>query len=124
MVATRDIGERAAELLAQRDWSGEVVVELQGAGEVSYDDVAKVLSEVLGREIAHITVSSEQLKEALSGMGASQQIAEAFAEMTTSAQNGHIRFNEPRSDKNTTATAYQVFAKEVYKPAIDAARAG
>ncbi len=124
MVATRDIGVRAAELLVQRDWSGEVVVELQGAADVSYDDVAEVLSEVLGREVTHITVSSEQLKAAISGMGASEQIAEAFAEMTTSAQNGHIHFNEVRSDTNTTPTAYQVFAEEDYKPAIDAAQAG
>jgi uncharacterized protein YbjT (DUF2867 family) len=123
MIATRDIGERAAELLARRDWSGEVVVELQGAGEVSYDDVARVLSEVLGKPITHVTVSPEQLKEALTAMGASAQIAAAFAEMTASVESGHIHFHEDRSDANTTPTTYPVFAQQVFKPALQAAQA-
>jgi hypothetical protein len=32
-----------------------------------------------------------------------------------------VRFHETRSEENTTPSSYPVFAKEVFKPAFDAA---
>lgn len=124
MIATRDIGARAAELLRARDWKGEKVVELQGAGDVSYDEVAATLSEVLGRPLKHVTVGREQLVESLTGMGASRVLAESFHELTQGIESGHVKPLEPRSATNTTPTSYPVFAQEVFKPAFKAATAG
>ncbi len=124
MIATRDIGARAAELLLQRDWSGTRVVELRGAAETSYDDVAAILAEVLGRTIEHVTVTDEQMIQALTGMGVSKVLAEALAELVDGIVKGRVQNREPRSATNTTPTTYRDFADDVFKPAIEAAMTG
>ena len=50
MVATRDIGALAAELIRQ-DWTGERIVELEGPARVSPKDLARAFAAVLGREV-------------------------------------------------------------------------
>ncbi len=123
MIATRDIGARAAELLRKRDWSGHRIVELQGAKETSYEEVAGVLSDVLGRDLKHVTISAEQQTEALTGMGLSQVMAESFAELSEGIRKGKVRFHEDRSEANTTPTSFPEFARQTYKPAFEAAAA-
>ncbi len=50
MVATRDIGALAADLIRQ-DWTGERIVELEGPARVSPRDLAQAFAAVLGREV-------------------------------------------------------------------------
>lgn len=50
MVATKDIGRKAAALLGER-WEGVRVVELEGPQRVSPDDIAASLARALGREV-------------------------------------------------------------------------
>jgi uncharacterized protein YbjT (DUF2867 family) len=121
MIATRDIGARAAKLLRRRDWTGQRVVELQGSGETSYEEAATILSEELGREINHVTVSREQLLESLTAMGLSNVMAESLHEITDGIVEGRLTFHEPRSAENTTPTTYSDFARDVFKPAMLAA---
>jgi hypothetical protein len=120
MIATRDIGKRAAELLARRDWSGINVVELQGPGDTSYDEVAGVLSEVLGLQLKHTQVGPDQMRAALTGMGMSEEAANAIIELSDGIEQGKVKFHEPRSESNTTPTTYPEFAQQVFKPAFDA----
>jgi uncharacterized protein YbjT (DUF2867 family) len=124
MIATRDIGASAARWLRDDGWTGRRVVELQGAGDVSYDQVAAALSETLGRKLAHVTVTAEQQTEALVGMGLSPVLAASFAELAAAVESGRMRFHEPRSAANTTPTTYPEFAAQVFAPAFAAASAG
>jgi len=124
MIATRDIAASAAEVLTKRSWKGSKVVELQGSGDVSYGQVASVLSEVLGLKLSHVTVTPEQQRESLMSMGASQVLADSFSEMATAVETRQMAFHEPRSEKNTTPTTYPQFAQEVFKPAFEAASKG
>jgi uncharacterized protein YbjT (DUF2867 family) len=121
MIATRDIGARAAEILLARETKGQRVVELHGGPETSYEEVAEVLTEVLGRPVEHVTVSGEQFVGALTGMGVSQVLAEALVELSGAIASGHVRHREPRSAENATPTDYRTFAAEVFKPALAAA---
>ena len=123
MIATRDIGERAAELLADPSWSGQRVVELPGPEEISYDDVARILSEVLGRPVSHVTVTPEQQSQALMGMGASRVMADSFAEMGEALESGRIRFREPAGAGDSALIRFPEFAQKVFKPAFEAALA-
>jgi uncharacterized protein YbjT (DUF2867 family) len=124
MVATSDIGARAATLLSKRDWTGTQVVELHGAGEVSYEEVAACLSEVLGRKLSHVTIPSEQLVASLTGMGFSPVLADLFVEMSDALSEGRMAFHEQANEHNTTPTTYPEFAQQVYKPVFEAASAG
>ncbi|MEZ4387169.1 MAG: NAD(P)H-binding protein [Candidatus Krumholzibacteriia bacterium] len=124
MIATRDIGVRAAELLHRRDWRGARVMELQGPGEISYDDVAQILSDLLGRPISHVTVTREQLVAAIAGMGVSRVMAESLGELSEAIATGLVRAHERRTEANTTPTSYREFAGLVFKPAFAAAAKG
>jgi uncharacterized protein YbjT (DUF2867 family) len=50
MVATADIGRRAAELL-QKQWSGARVVELEGPGRVTPNEIANTFAKILERPV-------------------------------------------------------------------------
>jgi uncharacterized protein YbjT (DUF2867 family) len=121
MIATRDIGERAAQLLKNRNWDKHQVIELQGAAEITYEDVASILSRVLDLDIHHVTIPSAQLIGALVGAGIGQVLAESFAELADSLAAGKIRFHENRTKTNTTPTTYTEFAEQVFKSAFRAA---
>jgi uncharacterized protein YbjT (DUF2867 family) len=121
MIATRDIAKRAAELLIDRDWSGHPVVELQGPEDVSYDQVAAILSETLDKEVQHVTVAPGQFKVSLLGMGASEHVADLFNEMGASMKAGRISFKQPRNEATRTPTTYATFAREVFKRVYDMA---
>ena len=58
MVAARDVGRAAAELI-QQDWTGTRVVELEGPGRVSPDDLAGAFARALGRPVRAVPVPRE-----------------------------------------------------------------
>jgi uncharacterized protein YbjT (DUF2867 family) len=58
MIATRDVGRLAADLLRQ-PWSGTRVVELEGPARVSANDLAQAFAGVLGRPVRVDIVSRE-----------------------------------------------------------------
>ena len=121
MIANRDIAARAAELLVERNGTGHRIAELQGPEDVSYDQVAAILSEILERDVEHITVTPKHFKESLLGMGASEHIADLFNEMGASMDARRIAFSQPRIDATATPTTYAVFAREVFKTAYNMA---
>ncbi|KJV33352.1 NAD(P)H-binding protein [Luteibacter yeojuensis] len=58
MVATRDIGQRAAALLGEH-WDGVRIVELEGPTRTSPNDIAAALAEALGRDVVARVVPRE-----------------------------------------------------------------
>jgi NAD(P)H dehydrogenase (quinone) len=58
MVATADVGNRAAELI-QETWQGGRVVELEGARRYSPNDVASAFAKILGRSVRAEAVPRE-----------------------------------------------------------------
>ncbi len=124
MIATRDIAARAADLLLRRETTGARIIELHGAGETSYEEVAETLSARLGRELEHVPVTTDQLVQALTGAGLSQVMAESLGDLTTGIVQGRIKTHEPRGETNTTPTTYAEFAAEVFEPVFRAAEGG
>ena len=123
MIATRDIGLRVAELLRSRNWTGTRVVELLGAADISYEDVSRILTEVLGREVRHVTVPEEQLVQALTNMGFSTVLAKSFTELTDALAKGLMKPHESRSETSTTPTTFAEFAEQVFLPLLQQAMA-
>jgi uncharacterized protein YbjT (DUF2867 family) len=121
MVSTRDIAERAAGLLIERGWSGHPIIEVQGPEDVSYNQVATILSETLNKEVQHVSVSPSKFKESLLGMGASEHVADLFNEMGASMKAGRITFKQPRNENTWAPTTYATFAREVFKGAYEMA---
>lgn len=87
-VATPDIGRTAARLLVEGAPSGARIVELAGPADHTLQEVADVLGKIAGKSIAAVTVPPQAVIDAMRGMGASQEIASMYAEITVAANAG------------------------------------
>ena len=99
MIAARDIGNVAADRLASRRWSGHCVRELHGPADLSYDTVAGVLSQVLGRKIVYIKCDPEEARKAHARKRPERGSADLMIEMYDAVETGRLRALEPRSNK-------------------------
>ncbi len=118
MIATRDIGAMAAEALLRLDFDGKRPRELQGARDVTYTEVARIVGAAIGKpDLAYKQMPAAQLKPALMQMGMSSNMADLLLEMTDALNSGHMKMLEPRSRENTTPTKLETFIAEVFVPA-------
>jgi len=90
MVATADIGRRAAALLTEPE--PPAIVELTGPEDYSSNDVAAAMSDVLGRPVAPVQPPREAWVGILTQAGLGQAYAELIAEMYDGINSGHVRF--------------------------------
>ena len=118
MIATRDIGRVAAERLADEKWTGRSVRELHGPADLSFDDVAGILSEALGRKIVYVRCDPEEMRQVLLGHALSENVADLMLEMYAAIEAGKLRTLQPRSAETTTPTTLAEFAHEVMLPMI------
>lgn len=92
MVATRDIGRQAVELL--EGGATEPVVNLAGPAQRSLTDAAAISSELLGREIAIQRAPARAVIPVLEGMGAGH-LAELYGELNAAMDAGQLVFETP-----------------------------
>lgn len=124
MIATRDIGPVAADALLKLDFEGKRPRELQGAGDVTYVEVARIVGAAIGKPgLAYKQMPAEQLKPALLQMGMSSSMAGLLLEMAEALDSGYMRMLEPRSPQNTTPTSLTTFINEVFVPAYQDTKA-
>jgi len=116
-VATRDIAAMGARLLRDRTWSGPGGVAVLGPEDLSLDDMAAIMSDVLGRPIRYQRVPAEAYKAQLLRHGASENFAQAFLDMQAAKDNG-LDLSEPRTPDNTTPTSFREWCSTVLKPAL------
>jgi uncharacterized protein YbjT (DUF2867 family) len=118
MIATRDIGAYAAEALLKLDFVGTSTHELQGAREVTYMEVAKIVGAAIGRpDLAYNFVPAAQLRPALTQMGMSANFVDLLLEMAAALNSGQMKMLQPRSAATTTPTTLETFVAEVFLPA-------
>jgi uncharacterized protein YbjT (DUF2867 family) len=118
MIATRDIGRVAAERLADANWTGQGVDELHGPAELSFDEVAAILSEALGRKITFVRCQPQQARQAIIESGVSENAADLMLEMYDAVESGRLRSTQPRRRQTTTSTTLAEFARDVMLPLL------
>lgn len=116
-VATRDIASVAGGLLLDRSWTGQGGVAVLGAEDLSLDEMAEIMSDVLEKPIRFETVPAEDYKTQLMGFGASEHFVERLLAMYAAKDNG-LDNAEPRTPENTTPTSFHQWCEEVLKPAV------
>jgi len=125
MIATSDIGETAAELLAKLDFGGKQTHELLGARHVTYTEAARIIGSAIGKpDLTYRQVPASVLKPAMMQMGMSSNMVDLLLEMSDALNTGHMKSQEPRSARNTTATTLETFVAEVFAPAYRGKAAG
>jgi uncharacterized protein YbjT (DUF2867 family) len=117
MIAARDIGDAAAELLVALDFSGKQTRELLGQRDLSMDEATAIIGEAIGQaDLKYLQLPPEQMQPIFVQMGMSSNMAELIVEMAAALNSGHMRALEPRSSRNTTPTSFETFVKEEFVP--------
>ena len=117
MIATRDIGEYAAQALIGLRFSGQQTHELLGQRDISMAEVASVIGTEIGRPgLAYKQLPNDVLRKALTDTGMSQNVANLVLEMYEALNSGHMAALDNRSRENTTPTSFETFVKEVFAP--------
>lgn len=125
MIATHDIGEVAAESLAKLDFSGVQTRELLGARHLPYTEAARIIGAGIGKpDLSYRQVPASILKPAMMQLGMSGNMVDLMLEMCDALNTGHMKSQEPRSPRNTTATTLETFVAEVFAPAYRGKAAG
>ena len=115
--ATRDIAAAAARLLLDGSWSGAGHVAVLGPEDLSFNDMAQIMSEVLSQPVRYQQITGQALKDRLTGAGMSEAMAQATVDMMIAKDQG-LDNAEPRTPESTTPTSFRQWCEEVLKPAV------
>jgi uncharacterized protein YbjT (DUF2867 family) len=118
MIATKDIGEQAAELLLAFDFTGKQTRELLGHRDLTMDEVTRIIGHAIDKaDLQYLQLPGEQIQPLFVQLGMSDNVAGLLVEMSAGLNSGHMRALEPRSARNTTPTSFETFVKEEFVPA-------
>jgi uncharacterized protein YbjT (DUF2867 family) len=115
--ATRDVAAVATKLLLDQSWSGHSSVAVLGPEDLSFNDMAKIMSEVLGKPVRFQQIPFEAFKARLIASGMSEAMAQGTLDMMV-AKNEGLDNTEPRAPQSTTPTSFRQWCEEVLKPAV------
>lgn len=117
VVATRDIAATAVDLLLDDTWTGHETVPVLGPEDLSQEDLAQVLSEVLDRPVRYQQVPVEGLRATLLERGTSPAMAEGMIAMMVAKENG-LDSAQKRTPEATTPTSFRTWCEDVLVPAV------
>lgn len=115
--ATRDMAAVAARLLGEGEWAGQEYLPVLGPDDLSYNDQAEIISEVLGREVRYQQISFDQFRQQFIARGASESFAEGYVEMYRAKDEG-IDNVARRTRGSVAPTSFRSFCEQVLKPAL------
>lgn len=118
LVATRDIAATAAELLLDESWTGQGGQAVLGPEDLSCNDMASIMSDVLGKPVRFQQVPPAEYKAQLIRNGASEAMAQGIVDMVAEFREQGIYDAQPRTPENTTPTTFRAWCHQVLKPAV------
>ena len=120
--ATRDIAAVAARLLLDHTWTGQQEVPVLGPEDLSGDDMAAIISEVLGIPVRYQQIPGQAFRDQLTGHGISDAMAQGMLDMMIAKDNG-LDNGVSRGPGNAidTPTTFRQWCADTLKPAVQAA---
>jgi uncharacterized protein YbjT (DUF2867 family) len=117
MIATRDIGDYAAQRILKLDFSGKQTRELLGERDISMNEVTALIARGVGNpDLRYVQFPYEQVRQVLEQMGIPPKTAGQFIEMYKAINEGVVAGREPRAAENTTPTSFEKFVQDVFAP--------
>jgi uncharacterized protein YbjT (DUF2867 family) len=120
--ATRDIAAAAAEHLLDHSWSGNSERPVMGPEDLSFNEMAAIMTEVLDRPVRFQRIADDAYKARLVGFGMSDGMAQATLDMWIAYGEG-LDLAEPRTAVSTTPTSFRQWCEDTLKPAVETADA-
>lgn len=122
IVATRDIAAIAARLLLDTTWTGQEEIPVLGPEDLSNNDMAAVISGVLGTPVRFQQVPGQAFKDQFTGFGMSDAMAQGLLDMMIAKDNG-LDNGIARTPQNAidTPTTFRQWCEHTLKPAVQVA---
>src|SRR3984957_2560017 len=118
MVATRDVGNYAAQRLLDLDFSGKQTREVLGERDLSMTETTAVIARGIGNpDLRYQQFPYDQVQQVLMQLGVPPKGAAMYIEMYKAINAGVLVPLEPRSRENTTPTSIERFVQDVFAPA-------
>src|SRR5246127_4329298 len=115
MIATRDVGDYAAQRLLDLDFSGKQTRELLGERDLSMAEVTAIIARGIGKpDLRYEQFSYDQMRQSLEQMGMTPKKAAVYIEMFKAINASVLAAQEPRSRENTTPTSFEQFVQDVF----------
>lgn len=116
-VATKDVGAMGAKFLLDKTWTGQGGSAVLGPEDLSYTEMAAIVSDVLGKPVRFQQVLGDAYKAQLIQHGANAVFAQGVVDMLIAKDSG-LDNAEPRTIQNTTSTSFHEWCGQVLKPAV------
>jgi uncharacterized protein YbjT (DUF2867 family) len=115
--ATRDIAAAAAGLLLDRSWTGPGSVPVLGPEDLAPEDMARIMSGVLGTPVRYERQSLADLGATLAGYGIGDAFVQGMVDMMRAKDEG-LDDGVPRTPETSSPTTFRQWCEEVLKPAV------
>lgn len=119
LVAVADIAAVAVRLLRDRSWTGFADVPVLGPEDLSPNDLARIMTEQLGRPVRYERESLDDLRSTLIGYGLNETFVHGIADMKHAKDNG-LDAGVARTAETASPTTFEQWCAETLKPAFDA----
>jgi uncharacterized protein YbjT (DUF2867 family) len=116
-VATRDIAAVAARWLLDDSWAGQSEVPVLGPEDISFNDMAEIISDVLDKAVSYQQISFDAYKARFVQFGMSNAMAQGMTDMAWAKDQG-LDLTVPRTPENSTPTSFRQWCEETLKPAV------
>ncbi|WP_031466802.1 NAD(P)H-binding protein [Sciscionella sediminilitoris] len=116
---TGDIAAAAARLLLDRSWNGTGEVPVLGPEDISANDKARIMSEVLGRPIRYQWESLEEFRTGMTDRGLSAAAINGYVDMMR-AKNEGLDDGVTRTADTASPTSFRTWCEQVLEPAVRA----
>ncbi|MFG1850060.1 NAD(P)H-binding protein [Micromonospora carbonacea] len=117
MVAVADIAAAAAVLLLDRSWTGVGDVPVLGPQDLSPDDLARIMTEQLGRPVRYQRQSLDELRSTMLGYGLNEAFVEAMVDMKRAKDEG-LDSGVDRSPQAGPGTTFAHWCARTLRPAV------
>lgn len=120
-VATRDVAAAASRFLLDTSWSGTGEFPLLGPEDISFNDMATIMSDVLGKKVRFQQTSFEAYNERFVSFGMSEAMAQGMTDMAW-AKNEGLDNAVRRTPEHSTPTSFRQWCVDVLKPLVVSVR--
>ncbi|MFF9706091.1 NAD(P)H-binding protein [Streptomyces griseofuscus] len=117
LVAVADIAAAAAGLLLDRSWTGTGSVPVLGPEDLSPNDLARIMTEQLGRPVRYERQPLDELYTTLVGYGLHEAFALGVADMKRAKDEG-LDAGVARTPDTASATGFEQWCAQTLKPAV------
>lgn len=116
-VDPRDVGDVAVARLLSTAWSGRQVQAVHGPEDLTFDQVAGIVSVSGGRPVRAVRLGDDELRAALSAAGMTPAQVEGVVGMSRGLRDGFVP-EDPRTVLTTTPTTLASWVHEHLRPVL------